>query len=251
MFFFDDLKAISEVKKIKSGGVGNLSISQVANLIISLQDAQKNLNKDQYNEIQHIFQKMRECKTKYPMNSESYVLCCKKIILTFDKVAPYEKYCGGNEIEFSFLMQDIRKSGDEKNTIKDSIQDFLYDLVNEYGVQVDAEKYIQYIIENAHNLVGMELPYNKAKMFEGILIAKSLYGSDMALLYFDWLVEHWIKYDATTLGTIDEIRNIVSFLCGVLVANKLVDKETSDAIRNKYCYTLGRMEEKILFSGEK
>lgn len=246
MGFFDDLKAISEVKKIKAGGVGNLSISQVTNLIISLQDAQKNLNKDQYNEIHRIFNKMRECKTKYPMNAEAYVSCCKKIILTFDKVAPYEKYCGGNEIEFSFMMQDIRK--DESR--KELVQDFLVELVDEYGEQIDAENYIQYIIENAKNLIFLELPYSKAKMFEGILIANQLYGTDIALIYFDWLVQYWTHHEATTLEKVDDLRSAVSFMCGLLVCNKLVDKEKSDVIINKYCGALNKIENGMLFPGK-
>lgn len=244
MGFFDDLKAVSEVKKIKSGGIGNLSISQVANLIISLQDAKKNLNQAQYNEIQNTFNKVRECKTKYPMNGEEYVSCCKKIISIFDKIAPYEKYSGGNEIEFSFMMRDIRKSENKK----EFIQDFLMVIVDKYGKQVDAQKYIQYLIENANNLVGIALPYNKAKMFEGILIANQLYGTDTALLYFDWLVQYWIKYDASTLENIDEIKNTVSFMCGLLVANKLVSSEESDTICKKYCNVLNQMEDKIIFA---
>ena len=50
MSFFDDLNAVSEVKKIKAGGVGKLSISQVANLIVNLPDAKRNLDQRQYKE---------------------------------------------------------------------------------------------------------------------------------------------------------------------------------------------------------
>ena len=37
-----------------------------------------------------------------------YLDTAVKIIKQFDEIAPYEKYSGGNEIEFSFLMAEIR-----------------------------------------------------------------------------------------------------------------------------------------------
>lgn len=41
----------------------------------------------------------------------TYFVCFKiKIIKKFDAIAPYEKYSGGNEIEFSFMMDDIRNN---------------------------------------------------------------------------------------------------------------------------------------------
>ena len=37
-----------------------------------------------------------------------------KIIKSFDEIAPYEKYSGGSEIEFSFLMEDIYGKNSKK-----------------------------------------------------------------------------------------------------------------------------------------
>lgn len=246
MSFFDDLNAVSEVKKIKAGGVGKLSISQVANLIVNLPDAKRNLDQRQYKEIQDAFNKFRKCKTKYPMDAQEYVSCCKKIILMLDEIAPYEKYCGGNEIEFSFMMQDFRASEENKKDIKGHIQEFLETIVDKYGSQTDAENYIQYIIDGANDRAAIELTYDKAKMFQGILIVNQLHGADIALLYFEWLVQYWIMHDTSSLEKIENLRDVVSFLSGVLVANKLVDSKGCDVIRNKYCDILNQLENKRL-----
>ena len=180
------------------------------------------------------------------MDAQEYVSCCKKIILMLDKIAPYEKYCGGNEIEFSFMMQDFRASEENKKDIKGHIQEFLETIVDKYGSQTDAENYIQYIINGANDRAAIELTYDKAKMFQGILIVNQLHGADIALLYFEWLVQYWIMHDTSSLEKIENLRDVVSFLSGVLVANKLVDSKGSDAIRNKYCDILNQLENKRL-----
>lgn len=88
--------------------MAKLSISQVTSLIINLPDAQKNLSKEEYNRVYSLFSQMEKCTTKMLMNMDLYLDTVVKIIKKFDKIAPYEKYSGGNEIEFSFLMADIR-----------------------------------------------------------------------------------------------------------------------------------------------
>ncbi|WP_298734561.1 hypothetical protein [uncultured Subdoligranulum sp.] len=244
MAIFEDLKAIFEIKKIKSGKVGKLSISQIVNLIINLQDAQKNLDREKYNDLQTLFYKFRKCNTKYPMNAEEYVSCCKKIICMFEKIAPYEKYSGGNEIETSFIMQDFRDS----KSIKDSIQNFLEVLVDEHENQSDSEEYIQYIVKNAKELSEINISYKNAKLFQGVLIANQLYGTDIALMYFNWLLQYWVKNNTKTLDETENIIDTISFLCGVLAANKLVTIEESDDIRNKYCDAIIKIQLNMLRS---
>lgn len=108
MGILSGIQAISGVQKIKNGGMAKLSISQVTSLIINLPDAQKNLSKEEYNRVYSLFSQMEKCTTKMLMNMDLYLDTVVKIIKKFDKIAPYEKYSGGNEIEFSFLMADIR-----------------------------------------------------------------------------------------------------------------------------------------------
>lgn len=110
MGIFDDIKAIKDVQKLKSGGHANLSISQIVNLIINLPDARKNLSVDQYNEVEKLYKKLRGCKTKLNLDLQGYYATAIDIIVKFDDIAAYEKYSGGNENEFTFLMDEIRSA---------------------------------------------------------------------------------------------------------------------------------------------
>lgn len=103
------IQAIFAIQKIRNGGVASLSIAQVANNIISLSDAQKNLPKEKDDQVRTLFYEMQKCTTKMPMDMETYMDVALRIIKNFDKIAPYEKYSGGNEIEYSFFMDDVRE----------------------------------------------------------------------------------------------------------------------------------------------
>lgn len=107
MGIFSDIKAAADVQRIKAGGIAKLSIAQIVNLIINLPDANKKLSSEEFNQISGLFKEMRKCTTKMPMTMDLYCDTAVKIILEFDKIAPYEKFSGGNEIEFSFMMADI------------------------------------------------------------------------------------------------------------------------------------------------
>ena len=108
MGFFSDIKAIGTIQKIKNGGTAKLSISQITGLIINLADAKNNLPDSKYKQICALFDDLRTCNTKFEMNYEGYLQQAIDIIKRFDVIAPYEKYSGGNETEFSFLMDTIR-----------------------------------------------------------------------------------------------------------------------------------------------
>lgn len=223
MGLFDDIKALSSVQKIKNGSAGEyLSIRQVVNMIINLQDAKKNLPDAQYKEVYALFTEFRKCKTKIPMNAQTYLYTCVKLIREFDKIAPYEKYSGGNEIETGFMMDAIRDvKGHPEN-----IQELLIDLVDKYGSGIDAEEYIQYVLKNAS-----WMPYNKVKMFMGILLANNLYGTDIAIKYFDDLVMSWIS---EANGKTSNNIFVVPFFCGLLAANGVIDDSEQERLRKKY-----------------
>lgn len=107
MGIISDFKAVRGVQKIKNGKIAKLSISQIVNLIINLPDAKRKLSQEEYEQVYWTYKGMRECKVKLPMNMEVYCDLAIKIIKDFDLIAPYEKYSGGAEFEYSLLMEDI------------------------------------------------------------------------------------------------------------------------------------------------
>lgn len=112
-----DIKAIKNVQKIKNGENVKLSISQITGLITNMVEAKKNLEPEQFQDIYKLFTELRTCNTKMEMNLDEYYRTAKDIIKRFDSIAPYEKYSGGNEFEFSFLMNDIRNENDSKEDV--------------------------------------------------------------------------------------------------------------------------------------
>ena len=107
MGLLSNIKTMVNIQRINNGGVAKLSISQVANAIINLPDARDKLSSEEFSRIYALFMEMRKCKTKLPMDMGMYFDTAVRIIKEFDKIAPYEKYSGGNELEFSFMMEDI------------------------------------------------------------------------------------------------------------------------------------------------
>lgn len=110
MGLISGLQAMSAAQRIKQGGIAKISIAQIANLIINLPDAQRNLPPEKFREVYYLFREFQKCKTKTPHDINAYLDDAIKIIKRFDAIAPYEKYSGGNEIEFSFMMDDIRNN---------------------------------------------------------------------------------------------------------------------------------------------
>lgn len=102
------MEAMLSARRIKSGGTEKLSIAQITNLIINIPDSQKNLSKEKFEEVYNLYHELQKCKTKLPLDYQGYLKTAIDIIRRFDKIAPYERYSGGNELEFSFLMNDIR-----------------------------------------------------------------------------------------------------------------------------------------------
>jgi hypothetical protein len=64
MGIISGIKAMSAVQKIKSGGTAKLTIAQITELIINLQDARKNTTDEQFKEIYTLYCAHQKCKTK-------------------------------------------------------------------------------------------------------------------------------------------------------------------------------------------
>ena len=112
------IQAIHSVQKIKKGETANLSISQITNLIVNLFDARKNLTKQQYEAVYKLYNELNKCRTKHQVDLQGYIDIAVDIIKRLDVIAPYEKFCGGNELEFSFLMEKIREEKASDNNEK-------------------------------------------------------------------------------------------------------------------------------------
>lgn len=103
-----DIKAMSDVQRIKSGGRASLSISSITNMIINLPDASKALSKEEFDEVYSLYKKMRKCTTKLELDIDGYYKIAVDILREFDKVAPCESYLGLEPFEATLLMQEIR-----------------------------------------------------------------------------------------------------------------------------------------------
>ncbi len=135
MGIFSDIKAVGAVQKIAAGGKAKLSISQITNLLINLPDAQKNLSESDFSEVYSLYQELRKCNTKMDMDKQEYYNTVISIIKRFDAIAPYEKYSGGNETEFSFMMDEIRNTEEPKKPENTAFDSDVRDLLNQDDIQ--------------------------------------------------------------------------------------------------------------------
>ena len=218
MGLFSDIKAIKEVQRIKNGGIAKLSIAQITGLITNMSDAQKNLSPQQFKNVYDLYKEFRKCNSKIDMDIETYNKTAVNIIKTFDKVAPYEKYSGGNEIEISLLLMNEIRSSEAKNT-----EDLLN--LDMYCNPKDVEKDIDNIINSS----AMGITREEAKAILAVCMCNQLYGKDVALNVFDKLANKIISENSK----MDSIVKI-SFLAGVLYPNGVVGKAESDELGRKY-----------------
>ena len=115
MGLINDFIAIGQAQKIKNGQVANLSISQITGLITNMSDARRNLSEKDFKQVYNLYKQFKKCNNKMKMDLNGYYETATYIIKKFDAIAPYEKYSGGNELEFSFLMEEIRNNSDKKD----------------------------------------------------------------------------------------------------------------------------------------
>ena len=213
MSLFDDAKAIKEIQKIKTNGdTANLSISQITNLLINLPDAKRNLASDQFNKVYALYKEMRKCKTKLTLDMQGYFDTAIKIIKRFDKIAPYEKYSGGNEIEFQMMMDDLR--AEEPYSIFDNI-----------SFNAEDKDYINYITKNSKGLMNRF----DAEQIVKVMCIYDLYGKQTALKAFDECVNNLKeKYGFV------ELTGKISFMTGLLDSNNILSSEEADHLSQKY-----------------
>ena len=148
------------------------------------------------------------------MDREGYLQQAIEIIKRFDAIAPYEKYSGGNETEFSFLMDDIRSKNNSYVSANNSFDN------NE------KELYAQQLVQQSNEMIDME----DARLFVKILLLFSKHEKNEVLDIFDAMVEAAIisKY-----GAIPSIP-IVSFFMGVLNANGIISQVELDTMSKEF-----------------
>ena len=231
MGFFADIQAIKGVTRIKSGGTAKLSISQITCLITNMPDARKNLSNSEFESVYALYKELRKCNTKMEMDTDGYVDTAVKIIKKFDEIAPYEKYSGGNELEFSFMMDDIREFPDESNI-------FSVQKRKEIVFDEEDKKYMDYIMEQSSGQVNQD----DARDIMRVIYYNHEYGKAEALKEFDIVINRIIENNG-----IDALYK-VSFLSGLLCPNGVVTKEESDELSNKY--SIAVMETEVPHYGE-
>lgn len=223
MGFFADIKAMKDIQRIKAGGTAKLSISQITLFIINLPDAQKRLSKKECESVYALFKELRKCNTKIEMDMSGYLETAKSIILRFDSIAPYEKYSGGNELEYSFMMDDIRKESYQPESIQ---------MPNPKEIVFSDEDriYMKHLIANS----PIPLSREDAEDVMKVIHHYNDYGKEEARREFervaDKIFERESEYAIAFLK--------MSYLTGVMYPNGVLTKEESDGFSEKYILLL-------------
>lgn len=93
----DGLDGIKVSQSIKNGSTGDLSVAQITCLIISLQDAKKNLSATEYRDVETLFLFLQSFKDKKNYDNFELEQTSKVIIQHFNVLAPYKYYSGNKD----------------------------------------------------------------------------------------------------------------------------------------------------------
>ena len=221
MGIISDFKAMKDVAKIKNGGIAKLSISQITGLIVNLPDAQRNLSPKEFNEVYQLFRKLRTCKTKIQMNIDGYLKQAIEIVKRFDAIAPYEKYSGGNELEFSFLMDDLRGKDSTVSVPKDT----------SYDIE-EVEEYARYLMKEA----TFSIEYEDALEFSQLLHRYTVVGKEETMeKFFEFNKRLFEKF-----GDISPIAiTMSSYFMSALNANGIISNEELDEMSSNLINSIG------------
>lgn len=85
------------------GGKVLLSHSKICDMIINLSDAKQNLSEEQFHAIKSIYDRYKKDNKVHFINYYDYLSISASIIKEFNKIAPYDKYSGGNP-QFTYIM---------------------------------------------------------------------------------------------------------------------------------------------------
>lgn len=94
----------NNIEKIKNLGVGKVSNKEIVNSIISLEDAEKNLEKEYFEKVYDLYKKYNYQSSKVLMNLEDLYLKAGSILNEFDMISKVDSYTK-NETIFSSKSQ--------------------------------------------------------------------------------------------------------------------------------------------------
>lgn len=263
MGIFSDIKASKDIQKLFKGESVKLSISQVVNLIISLVDAYKNLDRRDYRRVMNKYEEMRKCKNKIVMTSrKDYYEVCADIITEFNKIAPWESYSGLSPWEASMIMEELRKRNESKTRNENARKEFackmeddLYNTVKEKfpskgttttlsdllsadkkvekeeaeetlsPAEIDVVKEIVDLADNS----AMKVDQEDAEKLVEIIRTYNKKGKNEALQEFESFKEELKeKY-----GLLKSVQS-VPFLIGTLSAAYVIGKEEANVLSSNY-----------------
>lgn len=116
MDYDSTMQTILDIQTIKNGGTADLSLAQITFCIINLQDAEQKLSHAEFEKIHSLFLQYLQKTTKTSYNISSYTETAISIIRSFDAIAPYELYSGGDPQECSAFLKEIRQNNTTNST---------------------------------------------------------------------------------------------------------------------------------------
>lgn len=129
------------LKKIRSGGTGKISMSEILNINIRLTDASKCMPENDFADVKALYFDYMKDKNKVPMTLEDYMGACFQIGVMFDMIFPIGKYF---EPEVSFLIKpETAEKKSKRNEIK--------------KLKSSIEKLENSVLEATKNLKGVSL----------------------------------------------------------------------------------------------
>lgn len=213
MGLFTGIKAMKAAKKVKNGGKAKFSYAMISMLIVNLQDAKAKLPPEQYAAVEKQFMDFQKCDTLFEVDVNGYLELCDDVIKKFDAIAPYEKYSGGNELEFSILMDNKRK---EENRKKEIVNDSLSE-----SVKIN-EEFIKTVL--AENPMASR---EDAIEFYKVVMEGKIKGKQAALKRFDTFVDDVAKRNPQNAML------IIPYFCGALNGGGIISKAESDDLSQK------------------
>lgn len=107
MGFVSDLFGMVNVQRIKNGGTARISVCQITSLIVNMSEAKQNLPSHNFADVYDLFQRLRKVKKKKRMDIYGYYDLSAKIILLYNRLAPYILYSGNSPEDAAALLESI------------------------------------------------------------------------------------------------------------------------------------------------
>ena len=192
---------------------------------MNMSDAKKNLSAKEYDAIYGLYKKLRKCTTKMAMDMKGYTDTAVEIIKMFDKIAPYEKYSGANEIEISFMMNEIRSEAEESIPAEMIFDD-------------EDKKYMKYLMDGSSGILDRQ---GAEKL---LMILKCNYenGKIKALELLDRMALKMIEAE-----DLNALAFKLPFMTETLVKNGVISKEEAITLNDKYNdLCMRKMQDKVV-----